>query len=92
MVAERLAAERERPRVVGIAPGGRGSVRAGVRAREASHRLESFHVRPRHLQPEPAAQERRQEEQLGHEAVVRGGHLEVDAVGGHLARELGEQK
>ena len=35
---------------------------------------------------EPAPKQRRQQEQLGHESVVGRRHLEVDAVGRHLAR------
>ena len=88
MVAERLAAERQRARVVGVTPRGRGPVRTRVRGGEARHRLEPLEIPARHGQVEPPSKERGQQEELGHEPVVRGRHLEVDAVGRHLAGQL----
>lgn len=56
--------------VVGVAPERRPAVRARVRRRKAGHRQQPVAVRGRNLEPAGAPVQRRQEEQLGHEAVV----------------------
>ncbi len=92
MVVERLAAERQRSRVVRVAPIGRAAVLPRVGRREGGHRDQALAIGRGHVECERPAVERRQQEELGDQAVVGDRRLEVDAVREDLARKLVAQQ
>ena len=91
VVARPLPAERKRPGVVVVAEDGRRAVRARDDRGKTRHRRDPLAVPRRHVEPHCLSVERRKQEELGHQPVIRDRRFEVDAVLVDLPRQLVEQ-
>ena len=88
MVVDRLAAERQRTRIIGVADERDRAVGPHVGEREPRHVDDARAIIVRHRQPAGFPIPGGQEEELEHQPVVRNRRFEVDTVWQHLAGQL----